>query len=67
VQQAQLLSYSVARFRALSAPPGPYLRVREAWRPVELAIAESGTDVPSAEETLEASDDRRNPWGCLIP
>jgi hypothetical protein len=66
-QQLQLLSQRVALFRALAAPPEPYARVREAWRPVELWLVETKTDTPTPLETLEDSDDRRNPYGCLIP
>jgi hypothetical protein len=67
VQQQQLMQQRVRLLRSLAAPPGPYQRVREAWRPIELALAEAGTEVPTMDEELEAVTDRRNPYGCLIP
>jgi hypothetical protein len=51
----------------LAAPPGPYLAVREAWRPVELALMEAQTEMSTPVEVMMADDDRRNPYGCLIP
>jgi hypothetical protein len=67
VDQRAILRGRLAALRALSAPLAPYVAVREAWRPIELAIAEAETDLPSAEETLEENPGRRNPFGCLIP
>jgi hypothetical protein len=66
-EQAQLALVRMQALRALSAPLGPYQAVREAWRPVELAIAERNADVLTPDEALEEQPDRRNPFGCLIP
>jgi hypothetical protein len=67
MQQQQLLNARLRMLRALAAPPGPYRKVRAAWRPIELAIAESQMSGPSPLEALEEPQDRRNPFGCLIP
>ena len=70
MQRRQLMLGKLAQLRSLMPPPGPYLAVREAWRPVELAIAESRDDSLDPVEALEDESnarDRRNPFGCLIP
>jgi hypothetical protein len=66
-QQLQLVQQRVDALRALAAPPAPAQQVREAWLPVVLAIAERDTEMSSPTEALEEIQDRRNPFGCLIP
>jgi len=65
--QITLMRQRIAALRALAAPPEPAQRVREAWLPVVFAIAERGAEMPTPYEALESIDDRRNPFGCLIP
>jgi hypothetical protein len=66
-QQLTLLRQRVAMLRALAAPPEPAREVREAWLPVVLALDERGAELASPTESLEDGEDRRNPFGCLIP
>jgi hypothetical protein len=66
-QRVELLMKRLAYLRVLTAPPGPAARVRAAWRPVELAIAEKNAPESTPDELLEEQADRRNPFGCLIP
>jgi hypothetical protein len=65
--QLVLARTRVRLFAATLAPPEPYAAVREAWRPVELALLEAQTPMSSPDEELELIEDRRNPYGCLIP
>jgi hypothetical protein len=65
--QGALMLGRLQMLRALAAPPGPYIAVRGAWRPIELAVAEMYADTESPVEALEDDPGRRNPFGCLIP